>query len=202
MFEGFKHNWLEQADAGGAGSATTIDANASQNGAGSAEDKGGAKETKPLVYADWLKEQPDEVKSMLGTWEGGLKSALQSEREARGAAEKALRVEAGKAEKGSEAEKKLTELADQMQEADRRAEFYDDAHRAGVTNLKLAYLSAVADERFDKRGRVNFDEMKKDYPELFGSRKPPEGNAGAGTGSSPNGKPSMDDFIRHKATGG
>ena len=202
MFERFKHDMLEQADTGGAGSATTTDANASQNGAGSANDAGGTQDAKPLVFDDWLKGQPEEIKTLLDGQTKGLKSALQSEREARSAAEKALRVEAGKAEKGSEAEKKLTELADQMQEADRRAEFYDDAHRAGVTNLKLAYFSAVADERFDKRGRVDFEAMKKDYPELFGSKKWPEGNAGKGTGSSPNGKPSMDDFIRHKATGG
>jgi hypothetical protein len=200
MFEGFKHHWFEQADTGGAGSATTTDANASQNGAGSANDKGGTQDVKPLVFDDWLKGQPEEVKTLLDTQTKGLKSALQSEREARSTAEKELRTMAGKAEAGSEAQKQLTQMADQMQEADRRAEFYDDAHRAGVTNLKLAYLSAVADERFDKRGRVNFDEMKKDYPELFGVKKPPEGNAGKGTGNNgPAGHADMNQWIRKAA---
>ena len=116
------------------------------------------------------------------------------------AAGAALRDMAGKAEKGSEAEKQLTSMADQMAEADRRAEFYDEAHKAGVTNLKLAYLSAVADERFDKKGRVNFDEMKKDDPELFGSKKPPEGNAGKGTGDNgPAGHADMNTWIRKAA---
>lgn len=200
MFERFKHGWYEEADKGGAGGSGG-NAEAGNGGTGNADGSGAAgKETKPLVFDEWVKGQPEEVKTLLDTQTKGLKSALQSEREARSTAEKALREMAGKAEAGSEAQKQLTSMADQMAEADRRAEFYDEAHKAGVTNLKLAYLSAVADERFDKKGRVNFDEMKKDYPELFGTKKPPEGNAGKGTGDNgPAGHADMNAFIRRSA---
>ena len=137
---------------------------------------------------------------MIEKYETGLKSALTDEREARGNLEKQLRDLAGKAEKGSEAEKKLIEMADQMAEGDRRATFYEEAHRAGVSNLKLAYLAAVQEDLFDKRGVVNFEQMKKDYPELFGQGTPkPKGNAGDGTGAPVPAHAGMNEFIRAAA---
>jgi len=156
-----------------------------------------------LQYEEWLKGQPEEVKTMLGGWEKGLKSALKDEREAHSELEKKLRDLAGKAQKGSEDEKKLIEMADQMAEGDRRATFYEEAHKAGISNLKLAYLAAVKEDLFDKRGNVNLETLKKNYPELFEQEKPkPKGNAGDGTGTSIEGKISMDDFIRARASGG
>jgi hypothetical protein len=153
----------------------------------------------PLEFDAWIKDQPAEVKTLLEGHEGGLKTALTSERENRKKLEKDLRELAGKADKGSDAEKKLTEMADQVSESDRRAEFYEEAHAAGVTNLKLAYLVAQTDELFDKRGRVNFETVKGSYPELFGGKpKPPKGNAGEGSEGKE--QPiTMDDMIRKKA---
>ena len=145
----------------------------------------------PLSYDAWLEQQPDEIKSLLDTHTRGLKSALASEREARNRLEKDLRDAAKKAEKGSEMEQQLTRLADQAAEADRRAAFYEDAHRLGVTNLKLAYLVAT-------QGRVNWQALKESYPELFTGPRPPVGNAGAGTKEPP--KPGgMNEFIRRSA---
>ena len=115
----------------------------------------------------------------------GLKSALDSERETRKGFEKQVRDLATKAEKGSEAEKQLTALAEQISTADRKASFYEEAHTAGVTNLKLAFVVASTDEMFDKKGNVNFVDLKAKYPELFGSKKAPKGNAGDGTDEAP-----------------
>lgn len=156
-------------------------------------------ETTPLEFDSWLGQQPDEVKTLLDGHTKGLKSALSSEREARGKLEKELRDAAKKAEKGSEMEQQLTSLADQVAESDRKTEFYEAAHAAGVTNLKLAYLVAVQDEMFDRHGRVNWDAMKQSYPELFaGAKKPPAGNAGAGTQEPPK-TGGMNEFIRRSA---
>lgn len=153
----------------------------------------------PLSYDAWLEQQPDEVKALLDNHTKGLKSALTSEREARSRLEKDLRDAAKKAEKGSETEQQLTRLADEAAEADRRATFYEDAHRLGVTNLKLAYLVAVQDEMFDRQGRVNWQALKESYPELFGgAHKPPAGNAGAGTQTPPK-SGGMNEFIRRSA---
>jgi len=152
-----------------------------------------------LSYQEWLKGQAEPVKTMLDGWEKGLKTALESERTSRKDLDKQLRDMAGKAEKGSEAEKQLTGMADKISAADQRASFYEDAHAAGVTNLKLAYLAAVEGELFDKKGNVNFEQMKKEFPELFGgARIKPAGNAGTGTNGQPTGQ-SMNEFIRKAA---
>lgn len=185
----FQAKWFYEADKGGAGA----------GGSGDAGNGGGNEDPKPLEYDAWLSSQPDEVKTLLDGHTKGLKSALDSEREARKNLEKQARDLAGKAEKGSEAEKQLTELANTIAESDRRGDFYEAAHAAGVSNLKLAYTVAVQDEMFDKRGNVDFEALKKVYPELFGGRKAPDGNAGNGTGNNKPAGKSMNDFIRTAA---
>jgi hypothetical protein len=203
MFERFKRGLYYDADkagSGGAGSGSGENQDAATNSDAAKGD--GKQPPETLTYENWLTAQPDTVKTLLEVHTKGLKSALDGERDARRAQEKELRDLAGKAEKGSEAEKKLLALADQTAEADRRAEFYEEAHTSGVSDLKLAYLLAVEEELFDKRGRVNFEEMKKAHPVLFGGMKPPAGNADSGTGNPATGKPSMDDFIRRKVSSG
>jgi len=149
-------------------------------------------EKQPETYEAWLEGQPAEVKTLLDTHTQGLKSALDSERGTRKDLEKQVRDLAGKAEKGSEAEAQLTKLADDLANEGRRADFYQSAHAAGISDLRLAYLVAVQDEMFDKRGAVNFEELKRTYPLLFGGKPgTPPGNAGAGTGSTP--APPVDD---------
>lgn len=153
-----------------------------------------------VVYETWITEQPAEVKTAIEGHITGLKTALESERVSRKDLEKQLRELAGKAEKDSDAQKRLTEMADQMGEADRKADFYEAAHAAGVANLKLAYLVAQQDELFDRRGQVNFETMKGSYPELFGAaKKAPAANAGAGTNNNQAPAGGMNAFIRQSA---
>lgn len=153
--------------------------------------------TEQLSYETWVQAQPENVRGLLERHTSGLRSALESERGSRKDLERQLREMAGKAEKGSETQAQLTQMADRMNEADRRVDFYEEAHAAGVTNLKLAYLVAMQDEMFDKRGQVNFATMKAQYPELFGGGggRLPAGNAGTGAGTPPQGR-SMNEFIR------
>lgn len=147
----------------------------------------------------FLESQADEVKLLYSEHVNGLKSALKSERESRSALEKQLRELAGKAEKGSESEKQLMEMADRLSESDRKADFYESAHAAGVSNLKLAWMIAKADDLFDRNGNVDFEKMKASYPEIFGGGRlqQAKGNAGSGTNiGSGAGKTSMDDLLR------
>lgn len=139
----------------------------------------------PADFAAFMAAQSDEVKALYDADVKGLKTALGSEREAKADLEKQLRDAAAKLEKGSEAEKQLTVMADDMAATAQRADFLEAAHAAGVKNLKLAYTVAREDEMFDRRGNVNFEAMKKDYPELFGSTAPAAGNAGSGTTTQP-----------------
>lgn len=150
-----------------------------------------------LDYSTWIGDQPENVRTMLSGWEHGLKTALQNERDARAQLQKQLREMTGRAE--GELQTQLTQLTNQIGEVDQRAAFYETAHAAGVSNLRLAYLVAVQDDLFDKSGRVNYDRMRTEYPELFaGSRKTPAGNAGVGASNQPPAR-SMNDFIRKAA---
>lgn len=154
----------------------------------------------PVPFDEWLSAQPDDVKARITENVSGLKSALAAEREASREREKELRQLAEAAEKGSEAQKKLQALADQSAESDRRADFYEAAQREGVSNMRLAYIVAVQDDLFDRRGNPQFDEMRTAYPELFVAQQAaPAGHAGAGTQKPPTTKPSMNDFIRKAA---
>jgi len=172
--------------------------------AGGATDTGKGDESKPstaLRHEPWVKDQSDEVRTMLSGWENGLKTALNSERDARRDLEKQVRDLAGKAEKGSQAQTELTQLADQIAEADRKVNFFEAAHLAGATNLKLAYLVAVQDDLFDKKGQVDFETMKKSYPELFTGtvKQPVKANSGEGRSDNQSPAGSMNAFIRKSA---
>jgi len=187
MFKPFIVYEADKGSAGGSGEEDSGD-----------KDQGTTSET--LEFDSWIASQADPVKAMFDNHVKGLKSALNTEREIRETAEKNLRELAGKAGAGSDAQKKLTEMADQMLEADHRVDFYEEAHRTGVTNLKLAYLVAKQEELFDRKGRVDFEVLKKEYPELFGAKaKTPEGNAGNGTDDKIKAGGTMDDYIRRQA---
>lgn len=152
-----------------------------------------------LTFEAWVIGQDENVRTMLDGHTSGLRSALNSERDARKGLEKQLKEIALKAEKGSELEKQLNELAAQQASLEQRADFFEQGHSAGVTNLKLAYLVASSEGYIDTKGRVNWDGMKKNYPELFGQTTRPSGNAGSGTNQQPTGAKSMNDYIRAAA---
>jgi len=185
----FNRNWkvFYEANAGGGGGQSNNDGKQDGN------------DGEALTFDAWLGKQDDKVKGLLESHTKGLKNALDTERESRKGLEKQMRELATKAEKGSEAEKQLTAFADKLAESDRRADFFDAAHKAGVTNLKLAYTIAVSDEMFDKKGNVSFDTMKKTYPELFGVKKAPAGSAGEGTEGNTNVAADMNARIRRLA---
>lgn len=187
----FIDEWLD--DGGG----TPPLSSAAPNSSPSPKGEGTGVET-PETFEAFLAGQDEAVKGLYDGHVAGLKSALRSERESRGEAERKVRDLAQKADKGSEAEAALLKVADELAAETRRAGFYEVAHAAGVTNLKLAYLVAVNDDLFDKKGQVNFEELKKGYPELFGTKamaKPPAGNVGAGQGNEPK-QSGMNAFIR------
>lgn len=174
-------------------------------GAGEKGDPSGGKDKsaggdQPPTYEEWYGGQTDEVKGLLEGHISGLKTALGSEREAKAKAEEDLRAVASKLEAGSEAQKEVLRLADENAAAGVKVGFYEDAQVAGVTNLKLAYHVAVAEDLFDKRGNVNFEKFKTSYPELFGKPpKTPPGDPGSGRGETITPSGGMNAFIRRGA---
>ncbi|KPL70112.1 hypothetical protein ADN00_18900 [Ornatilinea apprima] len=150
------------------------------------------------TFDAWLEKQDSSVKGLYESHVANLKSALESERTSRKDAERQLRELAVQAGKGSEAEKKLTEMADKLAEATRRATFYEKAPGAGVRNVVAAYKLAMADGIFDG-DKVDFKKLQEAYPELFGENEPPPGNAGEGNEKIGLPKKGMNQFIRAAA---
>jgi hypothetical protein len=177
---------MPTADAGAAG------------GTPSETQKDGAPEI--LTFESWLGSQDETVKGLIDGHIKGLKSALESERAQRSDLARQLRDVTAKAEKGSELEKALMEVSTQLEAAERRAAFYEEAGRPeiGCLNPKAAFALAQAEDLFDKRGRVDWEALKANAPELFRPRVP-QGNAGLGTSGPPPAHKSMNDFIRRAA---
>lgn len=183
-------------------------------GASGAEDQGGEEEKS---FEALLEEQPEEFKTAYEQHTHGLQTALQSEREERKSErdrrkelEKELRTMAQNAEEGSELRGQLEEKADALSEqeqraseADARADFYEEAHGQGVTNLKLAYMAVTQDEIYDRKGNPDFAKLREDHPQLFGKRPgaAPAGDSGKGTGTGqePPAQNDMNQWIREAA---
>ena len=185
----FGRGWRFYYDEGGAGGGNT----------GGQQGNNGAGNQGLASFDEYIAKQPEDVRKLYETHTAGLKNALSGERDRNKTLEKDLRDAASKAEKGSEAEKKLTTLADQVSEANRKTSFYESAVTAGCTNLRLAYMAATSDDLFKKDGSADFDALKKNYPELFGAVKASNG-AGGGTNNNKSTGVSINDRIR-AATG-
>ena len=82
-------------------------------GNGKPEEKG-KQEGEVLEWDAWHKALPEDAQELVKGHVSGLKTALASERDARTTAEKDLRDVAGELEKGSDAQKKVLDLADDV----------------------------------------------------------------------------------------
>ncbi len=174
-----------------------------KGGKGDSDDKNKHKHKssdEPVTFETWHEGLDATQQGLIAGHVTGLKTALGSERDARSKAEEGLRAVAGKLEKGSEAQKEVLRLADENATGTVKTDFYEEAHAAGVTNLKLAYAFVTMEKLFDKRGNVDFEALKKANPELFSRSKNPPGGAGDGTDTHKlqDGK-GMNDFIRGAA---
>lgn len=151
-------------------------------------------------FAEFIKAQPPEVQGLYEADVKGLKTSLDSERTQRAELAKQLKDLLPKAEKGSELEKLIGDATTKLEEAERRATFFEEAGKpdVGCQNARLAYLAAQTDGLIDQKGRVNWEALKTSYPELF-RKTIPAGNAGNGAGTPPPAAKSMNDFIRRAA---
>lgn len=174
-----------------------------QTESGQTQQAGGAQQP-PASFDSWLEQQTPEVKALYEQHTSGLKTALQAEREARkrdtGELSRQLRDAAKKADEGSEARKSLEATAAQLEVAEKRAAFLEDAVRPEIQcrNPRAAFIVATSDGLFDKKGNPDWAAIKAAAPELFGPRVP-AGDAGTGTGTPPPGKGGMNEFIRRSA---
>jgi len=164
------------------------------------DDKAG-EDSERVTWEGILEGLPAPAKAAYEEHTKGLKSALQSERDKGKDLAKKLKELSAKAEEGSELKSKIDSMSSELEAATTRAEFILEAVKPeiGCTNPELAWIVAEKAEAIDRRGRVNWELLKKDFPELFGKKSPPKGGAGDGTGNSPPKGKDMNDWIRAAA---
>lgn len=130
-----------------------------------------------------------------------MKKALENERGSRKKLSDDLKQAQAKAEKGSELEKSLQDLTGKLDEANRRAQFFESSP-TDLANARLAWMLATADDLFTKKGDPDWDAIRAKAPEIFvQAKKTPPINAGSGNGTTQGTSPaqSMNAFIRAAA---
>lgn len=156
-------------------------------------------ETPAPTWETILQGLPEDQRTAYEAHTKGLKTALDSERQAHKDLEKQVREAADKAK--GEAKAELDRLAQQLESANRQADFYKEAGspEIGCASPELAYLAAEKDGLFDRRGAVNWVTLKERYPVLFTQQQPARGNAGSGTQTPPTPAQDMNTWIRRAA---
>lgn len=180
--------------AGGSGAAGAV------SGQGDpAQDK--PKPQPPANFDEWYGAQDETVKGLVDGHVKTLKGALDSERAARSELAKQIKELLPKAEKGSEAERAMQDLAAKLEAANQRADFFREASAAevGCTRPLPAFLLAREIQAIDNKGRIDWAELKKQAPELFGKPPTPEAHAGAGTQGAGHQKVDMNTVLRKAA---
>jgi len=143
------------------------------------------KQDSAKTFEAWLEKQDDEVKGYIEDHTHGLSTALTNERNTRKDLEKKLKNLGKSLEKDSDAKKQLDQISADLKLTNAKNAFYEAAHKAGVTNLRLAWLAADADELIEDDGTVDFEALKENNPQLFASseNKKTQANAHAGEGN-------------------
>jgi hypothetical protein len=147
-------------------------------------------------------EQQTKVKSLLDAHVEKLSNTVKATRQERDAFQRDLTAAIKKAEKGSELETQLTKLSSQLDEANRKSEFYEQAPQFECRNIKAAYAIATVNNLFTKSGAPDWKAIKEEAPEFFGkvsNGNPRKKSAGSGTSEEPVPTNSMNDLIRRSA---
>lgn len=158
----------------------------------------------PASFEEWLGKQDETARKLYDEHTKGLKSALQSERDARKAEtaklSKDLRDASRKLEEGSEARKALEDVTARLEAAEARAAFFEEAIKPEIrcNNPRLAYIAAQDSGAIDAKGRIGWDSLKAQFPELF-TVKVPRANGGEGTQTQPLKSGGMNAYIRSAA---
>jgi hypothetical protein len=161
----------------------------------------------PADWDSYIASLPADQKDLVGKLytekNQGLLNSVKATRDERDTLGKQLREAAGKLEKGSEIEKKLTETANQLDAANKRASFMEEAIEHDCKNPRAAFAVASANELFNKSGAPDWKEIEKMAPELFGKPAPKsKGGAGAGTSGAAAKVGGMSEWIRNQAKAG
>lgn len=159
----------------------------------------------PETWDDVLKSLPEGRQKLYDGQVQTLLNTVRNTREERDGFKRQLKSLSKSAEEGSDLQKQLDLMTTDLEAADRRAAFMEEAIKPNVQckNPRAAFLMAEAESLFDKKGNPDWFAIKEAAPELFGAIV---GNANAATGTNPNdgqsgmsSSRSMNAFIRNAA---
>lgn len=157
--------------------------------------------TPPLNFDDWLGSQDESIKELIESRFTTLENTVKATRGERDTLAQDIKKLAKEQKEGSEARVQLDKMSAQLEATERRAAFLEEAMNPAIQcrNARAAWLLADAGQLFTKRGTPDWDAIKREAPELFGTPTA-RANAGNGTQQPPSPTQGMNDFIR-KATG-
>jgi exonuclease VII large subunit len=153
----------------------------------------------PESFEAWLEGQDEQVKTLYQSHSEKLLNTVKSTRDERDEFKKQLKDLSKKAEAGSELKQQLDAMSAQLEKAERRASFLEEAAKPEIQcrNPRAAWLLAIAEDLFDKKGLPDWAALKREAPELFGTPTA-NANAGRGTQNPPAKQNDMNAFIRGK----
>jgi len=143
------------------------------------------------TYEEWIARQPLEIQELIGRETKALENALMKERERCLALEAKIgELRGGDEPSMQDARGQLKQLSEQLAASNRRSDFYQVAHHAGVTNLRLGFIIADREGFLAEDGRVDGEALFQHHPELFDQAKRSPWTAGV-SGSRPARRPRL-----------
>lgn len=196
--------WQANND-GGAGAGAGTDDGKSNDDQNKDKAKGEGESKSFATFGDWFNSLDDNGKALAGPAKehfDRVHQTLRTVRDERDEFQKQLKIATSKLKEGSEERVTLEELSANLDKANQRADFYEEAPSHKCLNSKAAYALAVSADLIDAKKGVDWKGLAEIAPELFGDAKrklPNKRSAGDGADSGRAKAVTMNDWIRSEA---
>lgn len=158
----------------------------------------------PATWAEYLEsiptEQRDAVSKLYSAENQKLIAAVKATREERDLLQRDLRVAAKQAGALPALQETLNKQADELQNANKKSAFYENAILRRCSNPALAWAFAKSENLFSGDGEADWKNIELRAPELFAPARPAatRGAAGAGANNTVQ-KQTVTDWIRQQS---
>lgn len=198
LFNLMKIYYESNAD-GGAGAGAGSDSSNNGNGGNQGDPENFTN------FEDWYKALPEDHQKIVApakTHFEKMQATVKRTREERDTFQSQLRDAMKKTKEGSPEREQLEKLSNDLEMANQRANFYEEAPSHKCLFPKAAYALALKESLFDKKGNIDWKALEAEEPGLFGEAKPKlpkKGGAGSGTDEQPAKAANMNNWIRQAA---
>lgn len=196
QFIDLMHEFYEANSGGNSGGAAAADDQSQQQ----------QEEQQQETFETYVATLPDDIKNkitpLFQAHVADLQSAVKATRKERDDFSKSLRDASKKLDAGSDLQKQVDKMANDLDAANKRADFLEEAPAHDCKNAKAAFALAKANDFFDKHGAPDWKAIQAEAPELFGKslqQGPRKRSAGNGTKEDQPASQNMNDWIRQQA---